>query len=371
MSRNKTLKDTGNVTSLPESADGPTPCDWQDGRQRLMFGPQVSLVNRFRAPASEWETPTNGTSGPCSTDLSASARLQSSLANRLRQRMDLNGSMEYSLTWKTRVTPAGRPICALRASWHRTSEAGCTGLPTPSAATNTEYAESAEREMTRETNGGGALSKLTVVCHLAGWPTARSTDRGRNRSEEAIAKAKLKGGSSSLEDTVQLTQRERMVQAPETQDHLGTNVSRVTDWQPDLDRPLALAGWTTPMAGSPAKFDETGTKIYNEAGSNDSSRKTLELVSAWPTPAARDFRDCRSNQHGRNARPLNEVAGLTTASSTAATGSLAESVLNPAMSRWLQGYPVAWDQAAPGSNEWNLWQQKLTASDGSGGTETP
>jgi hypothetical protein len=31
----------------------------------------------------------------------------------------------------------------------------------------------------------------------------------------------------------------------------------------------------------------------------------------WPCPAARDWRDGRSNQHGKNARPLNEVATLT------------------------------------------------------------
>jgi hypothetical protein len=30
----------------------------------------------------------------------------------------------------------------------------------------------------------------------------------------------------------------------------------------------------------------------------------------WPTPASRDWKDGRSNQHGRNARPLNEVVRL-------------------------------------------------------------
>lgn len=32
--------------------------------------------------------------------------------------------------------------------------------------------------------------------------------------------------------------------------------------------------------------------------------------TGWPTPTARDWRDGRSNQHGKNARPLNEVAML-------------------------------------------------------------
>lgn len=39
---------------------------------------------------------------------------------------------------------------------------------------------------------------------LAGWSTPRSSEIGRRRSQEAIAKARLKGGSVSLEDQVQL-----------------------------------------------------------------------------------------------------------------------------------------------------------------------
>lgn len=43
------------------------------------------------------------------------------------------------------------------------------------------------------------------------------------------------------------------------------------------------SGWPTPMAGTPAQ------KGYNEAGNNDSSRKTVALVSGWPTPDAACF----------------------------------------------------------------------------------
>jgi hypothetical protein len=41
-------------------------------------------------------------------------------------------------------------------------------------------------------------------------------------------------------------------------------------------------GWPTPMAGTPAQNGN------NEAGNNDSSRKTVELAG-WPTPAANEF----------------------------------------------------------------------------------
>ncbi len=41
-------------------------------------------------------------------------------------------------------------------------------------------------------------------------------------------------------------------------------------------------GWPTPMAGTPARNGN------NEAGNNDSSRKTVALLSGWPTPRLED-----------------------------------------------------------------------------------
>lgn len=107
-----------------------------------------------------------------------------------------------------------------------------------------------------------------------------------------------------------------------------------------------LAIWPTPMAGTPAQ------KGYNEAGNNDSSRKTVDLCS-WATPTSRDGRSeygtpemMARRQARTEGKPLSKQA-----LGTIATGSPApmekRGQLNPAHSRWLMGYPAEWDACAP------------------------
>ena len=58
----------------------------------------------------------------------------------------------------------------------------------------------------------------------------------------------------------------------------GGQVSRTTEGGGlhKLEDQVLLAAWPTPMAGTPAQ------KGYNEAGNNDSSRKTVALVTGSP-----------------------------------------------------------------------------------------
>jgi hypothetical protein len=102
-----------------------------------------------------------------------------------------------------------------------------------------------------------------------------------------------------------------------------------------LVRDAQLAGWPTPMAGSPA------TENYNEAGNTDSSRKTVSLVG-WPTPRTRDdlpetleaweTRNAQKKAENPNLgsihRPLNiaaqEVAGWPTPSAEGSAGEVSE-----------------------------------------------
>jgi hypothetical protein len=114
-----------------ESADGPTPCASPDGPTTSRSGPAHVHVSRFRSRDSDKAMPTDATCGPLFTASSPSAALQSCLENRLRAAMDLNGSLEFVLTWKVMAMPSGPPICALRASARRTTESGYISWPTP------------------------------------------------------------------------------------------------------------------------------------------------------------------------------------------------------------------------------------------------
>ena len=157
------LDTLNNISSLASEA-GLSPSASQGGLHHDLFGLVPVPASRSRKQDKEKAKPMNGISGPCSVISSPSASLQSRLENKLRARLDVNGSPEYVLTWKAWDMKSGPPICALRARARPTSGNDSSGWPTPMAGTpaqkgynaagNTDYSRRVV-EALRVANSGG------------------------------------------------------------------------------------------------------------------------------------------------------------------------------------------------------------------------
>ncbi len=130
----KESRNTRKPISSQGLAGGPMPSSSRIGQPTSPFGQPLAPVNRFRAPVIDVARKTAGTYGQRSTASFQSINLTRCLANKLQAGMDLNGSMEYRLTWKKSVIESGRLIYRLRAMARRSSDRGFGGWPAPRAA---------------------------------------------------------------------------------------------------------------------------------------------------------------------------------------------------------------------------------------------
>jgi hypothetical protein len=178
-------RNTPNAIFSPESEAGAMLSDSQDGQMKHQSGPAPVPVSRFRALEKDKDTPMKDTFGPLFTASSPSADLQYALASKLRALMDVNGSPEFELTWKTWDMPSGLPICALRASERRTEDNAYSGWPTCAAR---------DWKSGKSNQHGKNARPLNEVVSLVSWPTPNTmsggqTSRGGDRKDE-----KLMGG---------------------------------------------------------------------------------------------------------------------------------------------------------------------------------
>jgi hypothetical protein len=141
---------------------------------------------------------------------------------------------------------------------------------------------------------------------------------------------------------------------PQMRDFRSGGEDRVSnpDRSNNLNDFVLMAGWPTPMAGTPAQNGN------NEAGNNDSSRKTVALAG-WPTPVQTDHKGGYEGGRIRNGKlstdRLDVTAQLTGPARLTANGEMLTGCsagmesggqLNPLHSAWLMGYPCVWDQCA-------------------------
>src|SRR5690606_30346223 len=178
------LWDTDTPTSSPGSVDGRVRSGSQDGRMSGPCGPDPVLASLTPRQALERGMTTRGPYGGRGAGSSISVDLQLSLASKLRQKLDVNGSPEYELTWKQWDMPSGPPICALRASARRTSGSGFSGWPTPVANDDNKSPEAHLAMKARMGGGRKAVTSLQVMAKMAGWPTPLEDD-AKNATRES------------------------------------------------------------------------------------------------------------------------------------------------------------------------------------------
>ena len=186
-------------TLSPESEAGPSLSNSPDGPPIEKSGPGVAPASPSRARVKAGGSRTRGISGPISFGSSPSAALQQSLENRLRARLDVDGSPEYELTWKHWDMASGPPICALQASPRRISDNGCIGWVSPTAT-------DARRGIKPPRPWDTSVPLTQQVGLILGWPTATTSTktggaalckmggtRSRERFREAVGNTVLNG----------------------------------------------------------------------------------------------------------------------------------------------------------------------------------
>jgi hypothetical protein len=169
MSEQMTLWDTDSATFSPESACGAMPCASQGGRMTSLFGRGVAPASLLVSQGKVQEQQTSDTSGLSGSTSSASANLTLYLANKLKARLNTDGSILFKLTWKESVTPSGRQVSLLRASVRRISDTDCTSWRSPQKSDG----EGGVMEIRPGTTG---KYKLRDEAHLASWPTTSTRD---------------------------------------------------------------------------------------------------------------------------------------------------------------------------------------------------
>lgn len=132
---------------------------------------------------------------------------------------------------------------------------------------------------------------------------------------------------------------------------------------PDLAAAACLAGWVTPTTRD--WKDTPGMVAQRDGKDRNDQLPRQAYLCGWPTPMAGTPAQNGNNMAGANIFEAPDWGpARLTVHGEMRTGFSAEmpsgGQLRPGHSRWLMGYPEAWDQAAPHFEDWRKWQGLMT-----------
>lgn len=354
-----TCEDTPNAISSPASGSGLTPCDSPGGPTTAKSGPDHVPASRSARPVKAKRSTTKGIYGQSSFDSSRHEDLSFALASRLRPLTDSLGSTLFSLTWMTRITPAGQSISALRASEPLTEGSVFIGWPTPTVE---DYKDDGPKVAERMASGDWRTcdQRLRSLAKLAGWLTTRAEDaessgmrRSRGIADTMTAVASLtawgtpaardwKSGDASqetLDKNARPLNELAMLTARKTpcvpNGGRGPHLDGKTKDQIGLENEAKLSGWATPNAHERPRTVENWRENSARLKANNPNLGELQFQLSSETLLCEWTVD-QSTDSGPG--PIGFLLGPNGWETRPASGQL-----NAAHSRWLMGLPPAWD----------------------------